>query len=110
VGEVTSFTLLAELPELGTLSRQKIAALAGLAPFNRDSGRFRDRRLIFGGQADARSVLYMAALSGIRYNPVLKAFYERLVAKGKLFKVAITACMGKLLTILNAIARDGTVW
>lgn len=110
VGEVTSFTLLAELPELGTLSRQKIAALAGLAPFNRDSGRFRGRRHIFGGRADVRSVLYMAALSGIRYNPVLKAFYERLIAKGKLFKVAITACMRKLLTILNAIVRDGSTW
>lgn len=110
VGEVTSFTLLAELPELGTLSRQKIAALAGLAPFNRDSGRFRGRRHIFGGRADVRSVLYMAALSGIRFNPVLKAFYERLIAKGKIFKVAITACMRKLLTILNAIVRDGATW
>ncbi len=110
VGEVTAFTLLAELPELGTLSRQKIAALVGLAPFNRDSGRFRGRRHIFGGRSDVRSVLYMAALSGIRFNPVLKAFYDRLIAKGKLFKVAITACMRKLLTILNAIARDGSAW
>jgi transposase len=110
VGKVTSFTLLAELPELGTLSRQKIAALVGLAPFNRDSGRFRGRRHIFGGRSDVRSVLYMAALSGIRYNPVLKAFYDRLTAKGKLPKVAITACMRKLLTILNAIVRDGTAW
>lgn len=110
VGKVTSFTLLAELPELGTLSRQKIAALVGLAPFNRDSGRFRGRRHIFGGRSDVRSVLYMAALSGIRYNPVLKAFYDRLIAKGKLFKVAITACMRKLLTILNAIVRDGSSW
>jgi len=110
VGRVTSFTLLAELPELGTLSRQKIAALVGLAPFNRDSGRFRGRRHIFGGRSDVRSVLYMAALSGIRYNPVLKAFYDRLIANGKLFKVAITACMRKLLTILNAIVRDGSSW
>lgn len=110
VGKVTSFTLLAELPELGTLSRQKIAALAGLAPFNRDSGRFRGRRHIFGGRSDVRSVLYMAALSGIRYNSVLKAFYDRLIAKGKLPKVAITACMRKLLTILNAIIRDGSAW
>jgi transposase len=110
VGKVTSFTLLAELPELGTLSRQKIAALVGLAPFNRDSGRFRGRRHIFGGRSDVRSVLYMAALSGIRYNPVLKAFYDRLIAKGKLPKVAITACMRKLLTILNAIVRDGSAW
>lgn len=110
VGKVTSFTLLAELPELGTLSRQKIAALVGLAPFNRDSGRFRGRRHIFGGRSDVRSVLYMAVLSGIRYNPVLKAFYDRLMAKGKLPKVAITACMRKLLTILNAIVRDGSAW
>jgi transposase len=110
VGKVTSFTLLAELPELGTLSRQKIAALVGLAPFNRDSGRFRGRRHIFGGRSDVRSVLYMAVLSGIRYNPVLKAFYYRLIAKGKLPKVAITACMRKLLTILNAIVRDGSAW
>ena len=110
VGAVTSFTLLAELPELGTLSRQKIAALVGLAPFNRDSGRFRGRRHIFGGRSDVRSVLYMAALSGIRFNPALKAFYERLIARGKLFKVAITACMRKLLTILNAIIRDGSTW
>ncbi|MBK8904022.1 MAG: IS110 family transposase [Anaerolineaceae bacterium] len=110
VGPVTSFTLLAELPELGTLSRQKIAALVGLAPFNRDSGRFRGHRHIFGGRADVRSVLYMAALSGIRYNPVLKAFYNRLIAKGKLPKVALTACMRKLLTILNAIIRDEATW
>lgn len=110
VGKVTSFTLLAELPELGMLSRQKIAALVGLAPFNRDSGRFRGRRHIFGGRADVRSVLYMAALSGIRYNSVLKAFYERLIANGKLPKVALTACMRKLLTILNAILRDGSTW
>ena len=110
VGHVTSFTLLAELPELGTLSRQKIAALVGLAPFNRDSGRFRGRRHIFGGRSDVRSVLYMAALSGIRHNPVLKAFYDRLIARGKLPKVAITACMRKLLTILNAIVRDGSAW
>jgi len=110
VGPVTSFTLLAELPELGTLSRQKIAALVGLAPFNRDSGRFRGHRHIFGGRSDVRSILYMAALSGIRYNPILKAFYDRLIAKGKLPKVALTACMRKLLTILNAIIRDEATW
>lgn len=110
VGNVTSFTLIAELPELGALSRQKIAALVGLAPFNRDSGRTRGRRHIFGGRADVRSVLYMAALSGIRYNPVIRTFYNRLISKGKLFKVAITACMRKLLTILNAMVRDGTYW
>lgn len=110
VGKVTAFTLLAGLPELGTLSRQKIAALAGLAPFNRDSGRFRGRRHIFGGRSDVRSVLYMAVLSGVRFNPVLKAFYDRLIAKGKLPKVALTACMRKLLTILNAILRDDSTW
>lgn len=110
VGPVTSFTLIAELPELGFLSRQKIAALVGLAPFNRDSGRKRGRRHIFGGRADVRSVLYMAALSGIRYNPLIRTFYNRLIAKGKLFKVAITACMRKLLTILNAMVRDGSSW
>lgn len=110
VGKVTAFTLLAELPELGTLSRQKIAALVGLAPFNRDSGGFRGRRHIFGGRSHVRSVLYMAVLSGIRHNPVIKTFYERLIAKGKLPKVAITACMRKLLTILNAIVRDGSTW
>lgn len=110
VGKVTSFTLLAELPELGTLSRQKIAALVGLAPFNRDSGRFRGRRHIFGGRSDVRSVLYMATLSGIRYNPMLKTFYDRLIANGKLPKVALTACMRKLLTLLNAIMRDGSSW
>lgn len=110
VGKVTSFTLLAELPELGTLSRQKIAALVGLAPFNRDSGHFRGRRHIFGGRSDVRSVLYMATLSGIRYNPSIRAFYTRLIANGKLPKVALTACMRKLLTILNAIIRDGSSW
>jgi len=110
VGKVTSFTLLAELPELGTISGQKITALVGLAPFNRDSGRFRGRRHIFGGRSDVRSVLYMAALSGIRYNPALKIFYDRLIANGKLPKVAITACMRKLLVILNAIVRDGSSW
>jgi transposase len=110
VGPVASFTLIAELPELGALSRQKIAALVGLAPFNRDSGRMRGRRHIHGGRADVRSVLYMAALSGIRYNPVIRSFYNRLISRGKLFKVAITACMRKLLIILNAMVRDGTYW
>ena len=110
VGPVTSFTLIAGLPELGALSRQKIAALVGLAPFNRDSGRVRGRRHIHGGRADVRSVLYMAALSGIRYNPIIRSFYERLISRGKLAKVAITACMRKLLVILNAMVRDGTNW
>lgn len=110
VGKVTAFTLLAGLPELGNLSRQKIAALVGLAPYNRDSGKSRGRRHIFGGRSDVRSVLYMASLSGIRFNPSIKAFYDRLIANGKLPKVALTACMRKLLTILNAIVRDGLAW
>lgn len=110
VGKVTAFTLLAGLPELGTLSRQKIAALVGLAPYNRDSGKVKGRRHIVGGRSDIRSVLYMAALSGIRFNPSIKVFYERLIANGKLPKVALTACMRKLLTILNAMVRDGSSW
>ena len=110
VGPVTSFTLLAELPELGTLSRQKIAALVGIAPFNRDSGPRRGKRRIFGGRAGVRSALYMAALVGSRSNPVIREFYERLVERGKEKKVALTACMRKLLVILNAIVRDQKPW
>lgn len=110
VGPVTSFTLVAELPELGTLNRQKIAALVGVAPFNRDSGPRRGKRRIFGGRASIRRVLYMAALVGSRSNPVLRAFYERLLARGKEKKVALVACMRKLLVILNAIIRDQKPW
>jgi transposase len=110
VGTVTIFTLLADLPELGKLNRQEIAALAGLAPFNRDSGPKRGKRRIFGGRASVRRVLYMAALSATRHNPVIRAFYHRLMAAGKLFKVAITACMRKLLTILNSMMRTQTPW
>jgi transposase len=110
VGPVTAFTLLAELPELGTLNRQKIAALAGLAPFNKDSGPRRGKRRIFGGRAGVRCVLYMAALSASKTNPVIKDFYERLLAKGKVKKVALVACMRKLLIILNAIIRDTRPW
>jgi transposase len=110
VGPVTSFTLLADLPELGTLNRQKIAALVGVAPFNRDSGPRRGKRRIFGGRAGVRGVLYMAALVGSKNNPVIKSFYERLLAKGKEKKVAIVACMRKLLVILNAIVRDRQPW
>jgi transposase len=110
IGPVSACTLLARLPELGKLNRKKISALVGVAPFNRDSGKYRGRRTIFGGRADVRAVLYMATLSAIRYNPAIKAFYERLVHAGKLRKVAITACMRKLLVILNAMVRTNTSW
>ena len=110
VGPVTAFTLVAELPELGTLNRQKIAALVGVAPYNKDSGPRRGKRRIFGGRAGVRNVLYMAALVGSRSNPVIRAFYERLLARGKLKKVALVACMRKLLVILNAMVRDGESW
>ncbi len=110
VGPVTASTLLADLPELGQLNRTKIAALVGVAPFNQDSGKQRRKRRIFGGRTSVRSVLYMATLSAIRHNPVIKAFYERLVAKGKLKKVALTACMRKLLVILNTMVKSGQDW
>ena len=110
VGRGTASTLIALLPELGTLGRKQIAALVGVAPFNRDSGTFRGRRSIWGGRATVRTVLYMAALAGIRCNPALRALYRRLKAAGKRSKVALVACMRKLLTILNAILRDRTPW
>lgn len=110
IGPVNASMLLARLPELGRLNRKKISALVGLAPFNRDSGKSKGRRSIFGGRADIRAVLYMAALSAIRYNPVIKIFYERLIHAGKLPKVALTACMHKILIILNAIVRTNTPW
>lgn len=110
IGPTTIATLIADVPELGALSRREIAALAGLAPFNRDSGQIRGRRSIFGGRAEVRRTLYMAALAAIRFNRVIKRFYERLVAAGKPKKVAIVACMRKLLTILNAMVRTGTDW
>jgi transposase len=110
VGAVTSHALLAELPELGRLNRRQISSLVGVAPFNVDSGRMRKPRAIRGGRATVRSALYMSALTGIRYNPALRAFYHRLRDAGKKFKVAITACMRKLLTILNAILRNQTPW
>jgi transposase len=106
VGVVTIATLLAELPELGKMDRKKIAALVGVAPMNFDSGKKRGYRKTKGGRADVRSVLYMATLVATRYNPVIKAQYEHLVARGKLKKVALTACMRKFLTILNAMIRD----
>jgi transposase len=110
IGPVCARTLLLDLPELGTLSRQRIAALVGVAPFHCDSGTMRGRRTIWGGRAHVRATLYMGTLVAVRHNPVLKAFYERLVAAGKAKKVALTACMRKLLTILNAMAKQKTLW
>jgi transposase len=102
--------LLADLPELGTLSRKKIAALVGVAPFSRDSGRYRGKRTIWGGRARVRSVLYMGALVAARCNPVIREFYQRLLAAGKPKKLALTACMRKLLTVLNNMAKTGRAW
>jgi transposase len=110
VGSVFSVTLVAGLPELGALNRKRIAALVGVAPFNRDSGKYRGRRCIWGGRGSVRAVLYMATLAATRFNPVIRAFYLRLCAAGKEKKVALTACMRKLLTILNAMVKTGTPW
>ena len=110
IGPVMSRTVLAELPELGTLNRKQIAALVGVAPFNRDSGRWRGQRTIWGGRASVRRALYMAALVATRWNPTIRAFYQRLRAAGKAPKVALVAAMRKLLTILNAMVHHGTRW
>lgn len=110
VGPVLARTLLASLPELGTLNRKQIAALVGVAPFNRDSGTKRGRRAIWGGRAVVRAALYMATVAASRCNPVIKAFYTRLLAAGKAKKVALTACMHKLLLILNAMVKHQTPW
>ena len=110
IGPVCARTFLLELPELGTLTRQQIAALVGVAPLNCDSGTLRGRRMIWGGRAHVRTVLYMGTLVATRYNPQSKAFYERLLAAGKVKKVALTACMRKLLTILNAMLKHRTPW
>lgn len=110
IGSVVAITLLAALPELGTLDRRKLAALAGVAPMNRDSGAFRGRRKVWGGRARVRRAIYMATLVATRHNPVLKAFYQRLLAVGKTKKVALVACMRKLLTILNAMIRQHRPW
>ncbi len=110
VGPALARTLIAELPELGTLNRKKIAALVGVAPFNRDSGTLRGQRTVWGGRASIRAALYMAALVASRFNPVIAGFYRRLLAAGKPKKLALTACMRKLLTILNAMIRDKTPW
>lgn len=110
IGPVTSCTLIAELPELGHLDRRRIAALVGVAPFNRDSGTMRGRRLVSGGRAQVRTVLYMATLVAVRRNPVIAAFYQRLRAGGRPGKVALVAAMRKFLTILNAIVRERRPW
>lgn len=110
IARVTALKLLASLPELGTLNRREISALAGVAPFNRDSGRWCGKRSIYGGRALARGALYMAALVGVRHNAVLKVFYQRLRAAGKPAKVALTACMRKLLTIINSMLRHRQSW
>ena len=110
VGVTTAAMLISRLPELGTLNRRRIAALVGVAPFARDSGRFRGRRAVWGGRPEVRATLYMSALSAIRWNPVIQAYYQRLRAAGKAAKVAITACMRKLLTILNAMLQHKTPW
>ena len=110
VGEQLSFTLLACLPELGTLDRRQVAALVGVAPFNRDSGTLRGKRIVWGGRARVRAVLYMGALVASRYNPVIRDFYQRLLAAGKPKKVALVACMRKLLITINAMLKHGLPW
>jgi transposase len=110
IAGITAFTIIAELPELGTVGHRQIAALVGIAPFNHDSGTLRGQRHIRGGRVAVRNALYMATLSATRFNPVIKAFYDRLRANGKPAKKAIVACMRKLLTILNAIIRDRRQW
>ena len=110
VGPQTSQTMLACMPELGTLNRRKIASLAGLAPINRDSGSFRGKRTISGGRSVVRTALYMPTRNAVRFNPVIKALYQRLIDKGKSDRVAVTACSRKLLTIMNAVLRDRNPW
>ena len=110
VGPVIASTLLAELPELGTLTGKEIAALVGVAPLNRDSGTLRGRRVVWGGRSHVRAALYMATLTATRHNPVIRSFYTRLLAAGKPKKVALVACMRRLLTVLNAISRDRATW
>lgn len=110
IGSVIATTLVAGLPELGQVSDKRISALVGVAPFNRDSGKYRGSRTIWGGRASIRAVLYMGTLVAVQHNPVLKAFYARLLAQGKAKKVALIACMHKLLRILNALVRDSKPW
>ncbi len=110
VGKVVAATLVALLPELGQLSTQKISTLVGVAPLNRDSGQMKGKRIIFGGRAAVRQMLYMATLVAVRHNPIIKPFYDQLLKRGKPTKVALVACMHKLLTILNAMLKHGTDW
>ena len=110
LGDGVAYTVLGELPELGYLTNRQISALCGLAPFNRDSGRLKGKRRIRGGRAPIRTVLYMAMLSAIRYNPIIKAFYQKLVTQGKHKKVAIIACMRKMMTILNTMVCNDQEW
>lgn len=110
VGPIVTATLIARLPELGSLNRQEVAALVGVAPFNRDSGTFRGKRKVWGGRGPLRTALYMAALVATRYNPILREFYQRLCAAGKPKKVALTACLRKLLVILNSMIKHRRPW
>jgi transposase len=110
VGKVTAMTVLTELPEIGTLTKKEVAALTGVAPFNRDSGMLRGKRTTYGGRQVLRSVLYMAVLSAKKHNPVIKAFYDRLITAGKAKKVAIVACMRKLIIIINAMIKNEQRW
>lgn len=110
VGKVSSFTLVVDLPELGFINRKEITALVGAAPLNRDSGTFRGKRIIWGGRARVRQALYMATLAATRHNPIIRDFYHRLCAAGKPKKVALVACMRRLLLILNCMVRDATLW
>ena len=110
IGEQISFTLLAYLPELGTFNRRQIAALVGVAPFNRDSGTLRGKRTVWGGRARVRTALYIGAMVASRFNPVIKDFYQRLLSAGKPKKLALTACMRKLLIILNSMLKNGSSW
>ena len=110
IGPATIATLVAELPELGTLTRQRIAALVGVAPLNHDSGLMRGKRAIYGGRSDVRKALYMATLVAVRHNAALRTFYQRLVGAGKPKKVALVAAMRKLLGVLNALAKSGQHW
>ena len=110
MGEQVSLTLLAYLPDLGTLDRRQIAALVGVAPFNRDSGTLRGKRAVWGGRARVRAILYMGAMVASRHNPVIRDFYQKLLAAGKPKKVALVACMRKLLVILNSMLKHGSPW
>jgi transposase len=110
VGKVTAMNVLIHLPELGKLSHKEISALAGLAPFNQDSGQMKGKRTIWGGRAQVRVALYMAILSAIKFNPIINRFYKQLIARGKIKKVAMVACMRKLITIMNAMIKNDTEW